>query len=681
MTEDQKPEEIREDGDQVTLPFKEDAEFKEFRDLMVAPDKFEDGFGWGSAIMAMVVGILMVPCQIYLNLVAGVSLGGATQWVTVILYTEVARRAFKTLKRPEIFVLFYMCGAVAATSGAAQGLLWKQFVVQSESLRSMGILEYIPSWVAPSDPSVLAQRSFFMIPWLMPILLMIFNIFMDRLDNFGLGYIMFRLTSDVERLPFPMAPVGAMGMTALADASSQKESWRWRTFCFGGAIGMLFGAVYIGLPTVTSALLPGRIQIIPIPFADWTKYVEWYLPGMPFLVSFDLGFVVAGMVVPFWAVIGSVIGLIFTMVLNPVLYHTGVLTSWEPGLGGIKTIQGNMMNFYFSFGLGLTFAVAIIGLYQLYKSLKNPKKTGKKIHWGRLLHPPANRGDIPLWLAVAIWIFSTSLFVVLCWFLINRWSGPLIGAPFPLWVLVFFAFVYSPLITYVSTRLEGIVGQQVAVPFLREAAFILSGYKGAAIWFAPIPMQSHAGQAVFFRQMELTGTKLKSVIKAELLVFPIMVVGLIVFSQFFWSMGPVPSAMFPYTEQFWELQAFGSGLMISSTLPGDVESAFLTALKPEFVGAGLATALAAFTFLNHFGLPIFLIYGVVQSLGQSVPQSVIPMLFGALLGRYVFRKRFGDRWPQYRVVAAAGFGAGIGLITMLCMGIVLVTKSVVSSLF
>ena len=681
MTEEQGPEKPEEDEDQITLPFKEDAEFKEFRDLMVAPDEFEDGFGWGSAIMAIIVGVLMVPSQIYLNLVAGMSLGGATQWVTVILYTEVARRAFKTLKRPEIFVLFYMCGAVLGTSGAAQGLLWKQFMVQSESLRNMGILEYIPSWYAPSDPGVLAQRSFFMTPWLVPILLMIFNNLMDRLDNFGLGYIMFRLTSDVERLPFPMAPVGAMGMTALADASSEKESWRWRTFCFGGVIGMVFGAVYIGLPTVTGAFFSGSIQIIPMPFVDWTKYVEWYLPAMPFLISFDLGMVISGMVVPFWGVMGSVIGLIFTMVANPVLYHMGVLKTWEPGLGGIKTLQANTMDFYFSFGLGLTFAVAIVGFYQLYRGLKNPKKTGKKIHWDRLLRPPAKRGDIPISLAVVIYIFSTSIYVVLCWFLINRWSGPLIGAPFPLWLLLFFAFVYSPVITYVSTRLEGIVGQQVAVPFLREAAFILSGYKGAAIWFAPIPMQSHAGQAVFFRQMELTGTKVKSVIKAELLILPITVVGLIVFSQFIWSMGPVPSAMFPYTEQFWELQAFGSGIMISSTLPGDVETAFLTALKPGFVGAGLLMALAAFAGLSHFGLPIFLIYGVIQSLGQSTPQAVIPMLFGALLGRYVFRKRFGDRWPQYRVVTAAGFGAGMGLISMLCLGIVLVMKSVVSSQF
>ena len=79
---------------------------------MTVPDTFEDGFGWGTVVMAFFVGLLMVPAQMYMQLVAGMDLGGAAQWVTVILYVEVARRAFTRLKRPEIFVLFYMCGAV-----------------------------------------------------------------------------------------------------------------------------------------------------------------------------------------------------------------------------------------------------------------------------------------------------------------------------------------------------------------------------------------------------------------------------------------------------------------------------------------------------------------------------------------------------------------------------------------
>jgi hypothetical protein len=81
--------------------------------------------------------------------------------------------------------------------------------------------------------------------------------------------------------------------------------------------------------------------------------------------------------------------------------------------------------------------------------------------------------------------------------------------------------------------------------------------------------------------------------------------------------------------------------------------------------------------LAHFGLPVFLVYGVVRGLDQTMPHGVIPMFIGALLGRFVFRKWYGEKWPQYRIVFAAGFSAGIGLISMLSLGFVLVSKSVI----
>ena len=61
-----------------------------------------------------------------------------------------------------------------------------------------------------------------------------------------------------------------------------------------------------------------------------------------------------------------------------------------------------------------------------------------------------------------------------------------------------------------------------------------------------------------------------------------------------------------------------------------------------------------------------------------MPHVIIPMFIGALLGRYVFRKRFGDKWPQYRIVVAAGFSAGVGLIIMLSLGVVFIAKSVIT---
>ena len=56
---------------------------------MEVPSKFEDGFSWVSLIGAVFIALLMVPGSLYMGLLAGQGIGGATQWVTVILFIEV----------------------------------------------------------------------------------------------------------------------------------------------------------------------------------------------------------------------------------------------------------------------------------------------------------------------------------------------------------------------------------------------------------------------------------------------------------------------------------------------------------------------------------------------------------------------------------------------------------------
>ena len=647
---------------------------------MTRPDKFEEGYGWNTILMALFVGLLMTPAQLYMNLVAGQHMGPAAQCVTVILYVEIARRAFKELKRPEIFVLFYMCGAVVHATG--EGLLFRQFIAQSEEIRKLGITEYIPSWYAPTDPQILARRSFWIRPWLIPLGLVVLRRVISRLDHFGLGYVMFRLTSDVEDLPFPMAPVGAMGMTALADASSQKDTWRWRVFSLGSVAGIAFGFIYLAIPNITSAIFSEPIRILPLPFVDLTSYTEGFLPAMPIMLSFNLGMVVTGMVKPFFAMLGSFCGLLFTMVVNPALYHVGILDNWEPGIGAIQTIQSNTMDFYFSFRLGLLFAVAVIGFGSVFSSFRKKKRAleeaGRpKVEWSRLFSPPADRGDIPIWVSLCIYLFSTCVYISLGYWLVNYKAGIPVISKFPLWLLVFYGFVYTPFVSYVSARMEGIVGREVPIPFVREATFILSGYQGAAIWFAPIPLHNYGRQVRFFKQVELTGTRFMSLVKAEALILPITILGTLVFSQFIWQIDNVPSEMFPYANEFWELRAYRQGLMWSATLPGEAASPFREAFNPVYLGTGFGMALGLYAILARFNLPVFLVYGLIYGLDQSLPQAILPQFIGALIGRYGCRKWFGERWPKYRVVFAAGFACGMGLISMVSLGFVLMSKSVI----
>ena len=60
-----------------------------------------------------------------------------------------------------------------------------------------------------------------------------------------------------------------------------------------------------------------------------------------------------------------------------------------------------------------------------------------------------------------------------------------------------------------------------------------------------------------------------------------------------------------------------------------------------------------------------------------MPHFLLPEIFGALLGRYYFEKRFGQKeWRQYAPVLAAGFACGMGLISMIAIAAALIKQSI-----
>ena len=168
---------------------------------------------------------------------------------------------------------------------------------------------------------------------------------------------------------------------------------------------------------------------------------------------------------------------------------------------------------------------------------------------------------------------------------------------------------------------------------------------------------------------------------SEAFVLPISIISIVVFSHFIWRIAPVPSSAFPYAEKFWEVNAFNQGLIFSSTLPGNEHSMFAEAFKPTYIYWGLGIALALYSTMSFFGLPILFVYGVIRGLDQSLPFVIVPQFIGALLGRYYFKKRFGNMWAQYIIVFYAGYQAGTGLITMLSLGLVFMSKAVIQSAY
>ena len=97
-----------------------------------------------------------------------------------------------------------------------------------QSPAAKGLDSYIPGWVTPPlDSPVYAERTFVHPDWILPVLILFLVMIINQAARLSFGYVMFRITSDIEQLPFPLEPVQARGVTALAETSAKAEGWRW----------------------------------------------------------------------------------------------------------------------------------------------------------------------------------------------------------------------------------------------------------------------------------------------------------------------------------------------------------------------------------------------------------------------------------------------------------------------
>jgi hypothetical protein len=647
--------------------------------------QFEEGFTGKTIVGALFVGFIMLPGALYLGLVAGQGLGSAAEWVTIVLFSEVMRRSFLPMKRQEIYILYYVAAMLSSLLLADRGisggpfgyLIWNQYFRQAPQAGL--VANEIPNWVVPpAGSAALTQRTFLHPHWFVPILLLVVGEVLGRLNWMSMGYVLFRVTSDVERLPFPMAPVAASGATALAEAASKEESWRWRVFSIGTVIGLVFGFFYVGIPVFTGVVFNKAMQLIPIPFFDLTSSTETILPGALTGLSGDLGKVLVGFVLPYPIVLGSLISCLLCKVFpGPnILYGMGAFGSaatngWTRGMDAINTRLITDIKFWMSIGIGLQLAVAFIGLVQVVKALSHFRRQTK----GRGLfnEVPKGRGDVSIWIPLTVWFVITCFYIGLTQYLLGV-DGH--GGQFPWSLLIFFGLIWTPINSFISARMMGLTGSGVSFPFLREASIMKSGYPHVDIWYAPIPLADYGPLAQRFREVELTGTKFTSIVKVEFFVLPVFLTASFIFWAFFWHTGAIPSSQHPYAQRFWPLVATFQAMFQTINKP-DGPKWVLEGINVGRIAWGMAAGLGLFgVMVPLLKLPQLLFYGMVGGVG-AWPADIIPTFFGAWLGQRYFAKRFGvDQWRNYAPVLLAGFACGTGLIAMASIALSLIAKSV-----
>jgi hypothetical protein len=248
---------------------------------------------------------------------------------------------------------------------------------------------------------------------------------------------------------------------------------------------------------------------------------------------------------------------------------------------------------------------------------------------------------------------------------------------FPIWYLLAFAFLYTPVLSYVSARLHGVAGRGVEMPYVREAFLVQSGYRTLDIWFMPTSMHDYGAYAQRFREAELTGTKLTSLFKAEAAIWPLIMLASFIFWAFLWHTSAIPSSQFPYAQMFWPIEVTFRVLWMTATVEGgQAVQQFLRAIRAEVIVPSLVGGLILYGGLSLAKVPAFFFYGVVAGTGQLFHDNIM-RLAGGLLGRYYFSRRFGEAdWKRYSPVLLAGFACGMGLIAMIAIALGLIFKSV-----
>ena len=869
------------------------AEVEEYRALLEPPNRFEEGFTVRTVIGVLFISLIMTPGEMYLGLVTGGGIGSAAQWVTVILFLEVAKRSFSSLRRQEIYLLVYVAGAlIVREEGAFLDLLWRQYFVRSPEAEQFGIARLLPWWWAPSpDSPALAERTFIHRDWAVPILLLILGTIIGRVSWFTSGYLLFRLTSDREQLPFPTAPMSALSAMALAEESGdESETWKWPVFSIGAVIGAVFGVIYVGIPTVTE-IMATRVELIPIPFADFTPYFGNILKATPLGITLHLGPIFGGLLMPFWSVIGSFSGVMVHTLVSPILHAYGLMPRWELGMDTINTMIATGIDFWRAFSIGITVAVTIVSFYQLFSTGRQKRaELRAQLDLGKSQYPTTcmqegcnhpsevrgycvkhlGRGDFNLWVCIALFCVAAIYPIILA----KTLFPTLVGAGL-LVTFVLIGFVYAPIMSFVSARLDGLIGREVSIPYINEAIIFLTGYRGVDIWFVPFPARNYGGHAEGFRVVELTGMRFTSLLKAELFMLLIVLAVSLMYWTFLWRLAPIPSESYPYAQLMWPLRAFDQALFLSSTMynkmwrageevedqvvprgqavwsPSNLQNRYYwywrvratrevdipdplkreygpwsevgyfytdfknegppveppaaipklkeqkrrrfsgvdlppaprlvwpsrggvlegeTAVNPNFRAAvdvapsdslelyfeldrlptfdgtflqrssdtpllfevlwydlkytgdrkdddgdgledeevkngkdddgdglidedihhplggkkwkiiafGAGFGLVAYFSLSFLGLPIFLIWGYVQSV-NGIPHSLLPQILGALLARWYFWKRYGkQQWRRYAMVLSVGFGVGMSLIGMFCAALAMISKAVSS---
>jgi len=608
--------------------------------------RFETGLTLRASLAIFFASLFFMPISIYLQLVAGVVIGSIAVYVTAILFSEISIAIGSPLRKQELFIILQMCG-IAGTTIYMVELIYRGFMVSSPLSKAFRVAgspmsELIPFWWAPpawSDSYI--RRTLFHADWLMPTLFTVVYGVFTILTEFALLMITSLLYIEVEKLPFPMAPMTAEMVTTLAE----RKPYRIGLFSECAAIGMLVGLL-VHVPRITLG-----IQIIPFPWADFTGFTEQYIPGAIVGIASEPLAYISGMLIP-WvpAAYMLVSSIICWIVLNSMFITTfpQVFPRWSEeymaGMGISLLYQRSQIHVWLLPQIIFAITLSIFFLIRGGRSVIGAFKT-----LGRLPTSLKEAGYLRLPVVLAMYLTGTLGSVILFHMVVPE---------MPIVIPIFFSVCLSFLNAIVGARVLGETGQ--SVPVLQQNIWrpfvYLSGYQGVSGWLIS-PIIGGGLASTWTQNIKvayLTETRPGDFLKAFIIAWIAYRVFGFMWGSFFWTFAPIPSSAYPFTMIQWPIRLMTDGMWITRQLDVNLNIIFSS------FGLLLAVLLLGTALSRFVGLP-FSPSGVVAG-AATIPPAVIPIFIGSVINRFVVPRVFGKEWwNEHRALIVAGFAAGEGI--------------------
>lgn len=622
---------------------------------------YKPGLTTVSLLSIAYAAIVVTPILIYMSFLTGLPDPARfiPVFVSLLLFTEVGRFAGRFVSKQEAYIIYFMSQIVAFDALYWVGLLMNLYFRDAPYTKLFGIADKIPTWAAPPlDTWAVQLRTFFAREWLTPILVLLLSTVGSLLIDIGLSFIFIQLFIEIENLPFPVAPIDAQAIEVLTERTPD----RMIPFATAAVIGFLYEFAVYGFPQLSEALIGTRIQLVPYPWVDLTEYFAGVLPGALIGVATDISTFAVGWLIPWesivWIFIGSIAFYVVGNVLSLLLADTTgnpMLLRWKADWSPVARIdwlwQRSVFNLWASPLIGLSVGV---GLFSLIVSLKYFKTAFSSML--RLTEAAKRKGYLPLGF-ILVMIFTGALVgtAVATWLYPSLWWFWLLS-----WTL--FPFIQGILLA----RSFGEVGLGVQIPYIREAFLIAFTRPGEVEpWLVPAKITTGAGIITHrIKVATLLEVRPMDYYKAYALTLPLVLALSFVFLQFFWSMAPIPSAVYPWTVISWPIASLNFSLWVSRSIE---------IFRPELILASSVAMLIVSLLARYLGLP-FSPIGFAAGAALTPPYA-INYFMGAIVGR-LLEKRLGKTyWERVRGAIIAGLFCGVGLALALTVVILMISKS------